>query len=62
MIAPPQLLASDALVYVSLRMDGRVRASGRGAPPWEVLAASLPRTDGVFGGFLDGMDGKVGET
>lgn len=46
-------------VYVSLRMDGRVRASGVGLPPWQLLAASLPPVDGVFGGWLDGMDGSV---
>jgi len=47
-------------VYVSLRMDGRVRASGVGLPPWGLLAASLPPTTGFFAGFLDGMDGRVG--
>ena len=46
-------------VYVSLRMDGRVRASGVGMPPWELLAASLPPIEGAFGGWLDGMDGSV---
>ncbi len=50
----------DTGVYVSLRMDGRVRASGVGQPPWALLAASLPPVDGFFAGFLDGMDGRVG--
>lgn len=50
----------DGGLYVSLRLDGRVRGSGRGAPPWGIMAAQLPPTDGFFGGFLDGMDGKVG--
>ena len=45
---------SGSGVYVSLRMDGRVRASGVGQPPWALLATSLPPTDGVFGGWLDG--------
>ena len=54
-------LEAGSQVYVSLRMDGRVRASGRGQPPWELLAASLPPTSGLFAGFLDGMDGRVGE-
>ena len=53
-------VGKDRGVYVSLRMDGRVRASGVGQPPWALLAASLPPLDGVFGGFLDGMDGRVG--
>lgn len=51
---------ADTGVYVSLRLDGRVRASGVGLPPWSLLAASLPPVDGFFGGFLDGMDGRVG--
>jgi hypothetical protein len=45
--------------YVGLRLDGRVRASGLGAPPWERFAAQLPPSEGFFGGLLDGMDGKV---
>jgi len=46
-------------LYVGLRMDGRVRASGMGCPPWATFAAQLPPSDGFFGGLLDGMDGKV---
>ena len=46
-------------LYVSLRLDGRVRGSGVGAPNWAALAVQLPPTEGVFGGFLDGMDGKI---
>ena len=53
-------VGKDRGVYVSLRMDGRVRASGVGQPPWALLAASLPPTEGMFSGFLDGMDGRVG--
>ncbi len=53
-------VAAGSGVYVSLRMDGRVRASGVGQPPWGLLAASLPPVTGFFGGFLDGMDGRVG--
>ena len=51
--------SSDQGLYVGLRLDGRVRASGRGCPPWDIFAAQLPPTDGFFGGLLDGMDGKV---
>lgn len=50
----------DKGLYVGLRLDGRVRASGRGCPPLDQFAAQLPPTDGFFGGFLDGMDGRVG--
>lgn len=47
-------------VWMSLRKDGRVRASGKGMPAWAKIAASLPPDSGAFGGFLDGMDGSVG--
>lgn len=47
-------------LYVGLRMDGRVRASGVGCPPWAKFALQLPPIDGMWGGFLDGMDGRVG--
>ena len=46
-------------VYVGLRMDGRVRSSGVGVPPWERFAAELPPTDS-WGGVMDGFDGRVG--
>ena len=46
-------------VYVGLRMDGRVRSSGVGTPPWEKFAKELPPAD-KWGGFLDGFDGRVG--
>lgn len=46
-------------LYIGLRMDGRVRASGKGCPPWGAFAAQLPPIEGFFGGFLDGMDGRV---
>lgn len=51
--------SADQGLYVGLRLDGRVRASGRGCPPWDAFAAQLPPTDGFFGEFLDGMDGVV---
>jgi len=47
-------------LYVGLRLDGRVRASGVGSPNWAVFVGQLPKTEGLFGGFLDGMDGRVG--
>ena len=45
-------------LYVGLRMDGRVRASGRGCPPWGAFARQLPKTDGFFSGFFDAFDGR----
>jgi len=49
----------DTGLYLSLRKDGRVRSSGMGSPPWGLLVAQLPQEDGLFKGFLDGMDGRV---
>jgi hypothetical protein len=46
-------------VYVGLRMDGRVRSSGVGVPPWDRFAVELPPTDS-WGGVMDGFDGRVG--
>ena len=46
-------------LYVSLRLDGRVRGSGVGCAPWPRMAAQLPPVEGFFGGLLDGMDGRV---
>ena len=56
-------LANNAKIenglYVGLRIDGRVRASGSGSPPWAAFAAQLPPMEGVFKGFGDGFDGRV---
>lgn len=46
-------------VYISLRMDGRVRGSGVGYPPWNAFVAQLPPLKGIWGGVLDGMDGRI---
>ncbi len=50
---------SDRGLYVGLRLDGRVRASGKGCPPWRQFAAELAPIEGIWKGFLDGMDGVV---
>ncbi|KAA0037902.1 protein LOW PSII ACCUMULATION 1 [Cucumis melo var. makuwa] len=52
-------VSSDSPVYLSLRMDGRVRGSGVGYPPWNALVAQLPPVKGLWSGLLDGMDGRV---
>jgi len=49
-------LAAQRGLYVGLRMDGRVRASGLGCPAWAAFAAQLPP---VESGSWDGMDGKI---
>ena len=46
-------------LYVGLRMDGRVRASGRGVPPWFRIANELPPLEGMWSGFGDGFDGPI---
>ncbi len=33
-------------LYISLRMDGRVRGSGTGSPPWDRFAVALPPVSG----------------
>lgn len=45
--------------YVSLRLDGRVRGSGVGIPSWQAMSRQLPPIKGIWGGALDGMDGRV---
>mmetsp|Transcript_24377 Transcript_24377/g.39144 ORF Transcript_24377/g.39144 Transcript_24377/m.39144 type:complete len:121 (-) Transcript_24377:144-506(-) len=49
----------DAMVWISLRKDGRVRSSGKGSPNWQRFAQTIPVDKGAWGGFLDGMDGRV---
>uniref|UniRef100_A0A0D9W6X7 Uncharacterized protein n=1 Tax=Leersia perrieri TaxID=77586 RepID=A0A0D9W6X7_9ORYZ len=49
----------DSPVYLSLRLDGRVRGSGVGYPPWQAFVAQLPPVKGMWSGLLDGMDGRV---
>uniref|UniRef100_A0A7C9A847 Protein LOW PSII ACCUMULATION 1, chloroplastic n=1 Tax=Opuntia streptacantha TaxID=393608 RepID=A0A7C9A847_OPUST len=52
-------VSSESPVYMSLRMDGRVRGSGVGYPPWNAFVAQLPPIKGMWSGLLDGMDGRV---
>ncbi|OVA02241.1 Protein of unknown function DUF3493 [Macleaya cordata] len=52
-------VSPESPVYISLRMDGRVRGSGVGYPPWNAFVAQLPPVKGLWGGVLDGMDGRV---
>ncbi|PKA45892.1 hypothetical protein AXF42_Ash016918 [Apostasia shenzhenica] len=61
-IAEQKKLANVSLespVYLSLRLDGRVRGSGTGYPPWNAFVAQLPPVKGLWSGILDGMDGRV---
>ncbi|WJX18334.1 hypothetical protein P8452_08139 [Trifolium repens] len=52
-------VSSESPVYLSLRLDGRVRGSGIGYPPWNAFVAQLPPVKGMWTGLLDGFDGRV---
>uniref|UniRef100_A0A061QXT6 Uncharacterized protein n=1 Tax=Tetraselmis sp. GSL018 TaxID=582737 RepID=A0A061QXT6_9CHLO len=52
-------VSTEGGLYVGLRLDGRVRASGRGCPPWAQFAAELAPMEGMWKGLFDGMDGAV---
>ncbi|OAE20560.1 hypothetical protein AXG93_3873s1180 [Marchantia polymorpha subsp. ruderalis] len=52
-------VSEDKSVYISLRLDGRVRGSGVGLPPWKAFVAQLPPMKGIWKGPLDGMDGRI---
>ncbi|EEF41313.1 protein LOW PSII ACCUMULATION 1, chloroplastic [Ricinus communis] len=52
-------VSPESPVYLSLRLDGRVRGSGVGYPPWNAFVAQLPQVKGMWSGLLDGMDGRV---
>ncbi|GER24982.1 hypothetical protein STAS_00530 [Striga asiatica] len=52
-------VSPESPVYLSLRMDGRVRGSGVGYPPWNAFVVQLPPVKGIWSGLLDGMDGRV---
>lgn len=40
----------DRGLYISLRLDGRVRGSGLGPPPWQRFIAQLPKAEGELTG------------
>ncbi|XP_051118564.1 protein LOW PSII ACCUMULATION 1, chloroplastic [Andrographis paniculata] len=52
-------ISPESPVYLSLRLDGRVRGSGVGYPPWNAFIVQLPPVKGMWTGLLDGMDGRV---
>ncbi|KAK4418462.1 hypothetical protein Salat_2259000 [Sesamum alatum] len=52
-------ISPESPVYLSLRLDGRVRGSGVGYPPWNAFVVQLPPVKGIWSGLLDGMDGRV---
>ncbi|XP_076950781.1 protein LOW PSII ACCUMULATION 1, chloroplastic-like [Bidens hawaiensis] len=52
-------VSPESPVYLSLRLDGRVRGSGVGYPPWNAFVSQLPPVKGMWSGLLDGMDGRV---
>ena len=48
-------------LFVGLRLDGRVRSSGVGMPPFERYSYELAPVEGkgAWGGLMDGFDGRV---
>uniref|UniRef100_A0A0V0III3 Uncharacterized protein n=1 Tax=Solanum chacoense TaxID=4108 RepID=A0A0V0III3_SOLCH len=52
-------VSPESPVYLSLRLDGRVRGSGVGCPSWNAFVLQLPPVKGIWSGLLDGMDGRV---
>lgn len=34
-------------VYVQVQLDGSVRASGEGTPPWDKLMSDIPTMDSI---------------
>lgn len=53
--------APDSGLFVGLRLDGRVRSSGMGMPPWQRYALELAPLEGedAWQGFFSGFDGRV---
>lgn len=41
-------MSEEKGLYVGLRIDGRVRASGTGTPPWAKFAAQLAPLSGTI--------------
>ena len=50
-------VAEGRPVWLSLRADGRIRASGVGAAPWARMAAELAPMDSKLAGFDGSMSG-----
>ncbi len=46
-------------VWVQVQLDGSVRTSGRGIPPWEKLLEELPPLDSIRSTLLDGIGTSV---
>ncbi|KAI8465812.1 MAG: hypothetical protein J3K34DRAFT_461212 [Monoraphidium minutum] len=55
----PAKVTSETGLYVGLRLDGRVRASGMGGAPWPRMVAELAPLEGdkKWSGFMSGFDG-----
>ncbi len=55
----PAKITSETGLYVGLRLDGRVRASGMGGAPWARMVAELAPLEGdkAWSGFMGGFDG-----
>jgi len=49
------LPAAERNVYVQIALDGTVRTSGVGLPPWDKLVAELPMLDSFQTVVSDGI-------
>lgn len=58
-LTPAKITGASGL-YVGLRLDGRVRASGMGGAPWARFVAELAPLEGesAWSGFFSGFDGN----
>ena len=52
-ICPP--LPAPACLPLQVQLDGTVRASGSGSPPWEQWLGDIPELDSVRTKFTDGV-------
>lgn len=42
-------------LYVQIQLDGSVRGSGEGQPPWEQFCNEIPKLDSIRTRFTDGL-------
>lgn len=47
-------IAETNCVYVQIQLDGSVRASGVGSPPWKLFVRDLPELSSMRTKFTDG--------
>ena len=48
-------ITGDSFVFVQVQLDGSVRSSGLGIPPWERFCGDLAPLDDIRTKFTDGL-------